>query len=358
MANLAVKYRFSLLLLGAISLIIGIFSGLMRLGWPVSFITSAMVANHGALMVGGFLGTVISLERAVALGQKWAYMAPLTAIVSALLLITTHAVFVSAMLMTSASMILSATTLALMRRSFKLHDKILLLGSLSWLIANILWLTSATSVQQSPWWLGFLIFTIAGERLELSRLLPQNKSSKRFFLCYVLIFLMGGTYITLSASYDMRLLSLALLAISLWLLRHDIATHTVKQQGLTRYMGYCLLSGYVWLLVAALIGIFNSPLLPGTSYDAFMHSILLGFVFSMIFAHAPVIFPAVLKVKIPYHPAFYLPLIILHISLMLRVTGDMIATLNLSKLGGAVNAMAIGLFILIIISSVLRGRTA
>jgi hypothetical protein len=39
------------------------------------FLTSApLAALHGALMVSGFFGTVIALERAVALGHRWAYL--------------------------------------------------------------------------------------------------------------------------------------------------------------------------------------------------------------------------------------------------------------------------------------------
>ena len=38
----------------------------------------------------------------------------------------------------------------------------------------------------------------------------------------------------------------------------------------------------------------------------------LGFVFSMVFGHAPIIFPAVLRVAVPYHPVFYVPLALLH----------------------------------------------
>jgi hypothetical protein len=37
------------------------------------------IALHGPLMVSAFLGTVIALERAVALGRTWAYGAPLGA---------------------------------------------------------------------------------------------------------------------------------------------------------------------------------------------------------------------------------------------------------------------------------------
>ena len=44
--------------------------------------------------------------------------------------------------------------------------------------------------------------------------------------------------------------------------------------------------------------------------------------FSMVFGHAPIIFPAVLRVAVPYHPTFYVPLALLRGSLILRLAGD------------------------------------
>jgi len=106
----------------------------------------------------------------------------------------------------------------------------------------------------------------------------------------------------------------------------------VRQRGLPRYIAVCLLSGYAWLA-------FGGALLAlETAYDAALHAIFVGFVFSMVFGHAPVILPAVLRVKLPYHPALYVPLALLHASLGLRVF--------VSPLAGAWgNAAAIALFI-------------
>lgn len=39
----------------------------------------------------------------------------------------------------------------------------------------------------------------------------------------------------------------------------------------------------------------------------------------MVFGHAPVILPAVLRVPLPYHPVLYLPLVLLHGALVLRI---------------------------------------
>ena len=70
-------FRLPLLLLGFAALIGGVSAGLLRLGWDVPLEGSAIAAWHGPLMISGFFGTVIGLERAVALAQGWAYLGPL-----------------------------------------------------------------------------------------------------------------------------------------------------------------------------------------------------------------------------------------------------------------------------------------
>ncbi len=66
--------RAALLAFGAIALVAGLWGALARLGLPVNA-PATLPASHGLLMTMGFLGTVISLERAVALGRRPAYAA-------------------------------------------------------------------------------------------------------------------------------------------------------------------------------------------------------------------------------------------------------------------------------------------
>ena len=114
-----------------------------------------------------------------------------------------------------------------------------------------------------------------------------------------------------------------LVALSLWLGKQDIARRTIRNRGLTRFIAACLLSGYAWLAVGGAIIVAAGGLAPGSpSYDAALHALTLGFVFAMVFGHAPIIFPAVLRVAVPYHPTFYLPLALLHLSLVVRLAGD------------------------------------
>ena len=70
------RARIPVMALGGLALVGALLGGLVRLGWVLP-VPATLVVFHGPLMVAGFLGTVIGLERAVALGRRWAYAAPL-----------------------------------------------------------------------------------------------------------------------------------------------------------------------------------------------------------------------------------------------------------------------------------------
>jgi len=79
------RVRVPLMALGMLALLSALAGGLARLGWPLP-VSAPLVAFHGPLMVAGFLGTVIGLERAVALGRSWAYGGPIASGLGALAL--------------------------------------------------------------------------------------------------------------------------------------------------------------------------------------------------------------------------------------------------------------------------------
>ncbi len=99
--------------------------------------------------------------------------------------------------------------------------------------------------------------------------------------------------------------SLAVLAI--WLVSVDVARRTVRGSGLARFSAVCLLAGYGWLTVAAALLILLPPAATTFGHDAAVHAIGLGFVLSMVFAHAPIILPAVAGLPVRYGPLLYGP---------------------------------------------------
>lgn len=350
--DLGVPFRLPLLIMGFVSLALGVLAGLKRLGWGVPLPFEQLVFLHGPLMVSGFLGTVIGLERAVAIGRSWAYAGPLLTGLGGLAILLGFPVYTGASLMALGSFVLLSGTVMIMLRQSELFMITMALGSFSWLAGNLLWLSGSAVSLVVALWINFLVLTIAGERLELSRFMPPSPRAKLVFKA-LLVLLLAGSFISV-AGMGFVLYGIGLLGLAIWLLRQDIARRTVKEKGLTRFIAVCLLSGYAWLAIGS-IALLASGSMTAPVYDTVLHSILIGFVFSMVFGHAPIIFPAVVRVKMPYHWVFYLPLLVLHLSLLMRISGNVLVLPELRNLGGLLNAVALVLFILSTISSVVRG---
>ncbi|MBK7813829.1 MAG: hypothetical protein IPJ52_05670 [Rhodocyclaceae bacterium] len=354
--------RLPMLALGVIALVVGVLAGLARLAVVVPEPMAAQAGAHGALMIAAFLGTVISLERAVALAGAgrhafhWPYLAPLCAGLGGVALLSGLPLAVAQALFILAGALLTAGSGLLLRQQAATHLAVLAVGAACWLAGNIAWAAIGVIPVAVPWWMAFLVLTIAGERLELTRFLPPSPPAHRAFLLIVGAQLVGLVVATGFDGAGLRLFSMGLLALALWLLVQDIARRNLRQRGLTRYIAICLLAGYGWLALAGLLGIAGG-FAPGSPLrDAALHAVFLGFVFSMIFGHAPIIFPAVAKVRIPYHAVFYLPLALLHGSVLVRLVADVATQLAVARAAGIANALALLVFIVVMVASVVRGR--
>jgi len=87
-----------------------------------------------------------------------------------------------------------------------------------------------------------------------------------------------------------------------------------------------------------------------------LHALGLGFIVSMMMGHAPVILPAVARVRLQFGPWFYLPLALLHASLLVRLCGDAFGSADALRAGGALHAVALAGFIAGTAFSAWRGR--
>lgn len=338
----SLTYRYPLLGLGVLALLAGLTGGLLRIGWG-GHVPVTLALAHGPLMVCGFLGTVISLERAVALRKGWAYGAPLLSGLGGVL--ATAGVAGGPLLFTAGSLGLVGLYAVLLRMQAEPFLQVMALGAGAWLVGNVVWLSGAAVHAAVPWWLGFLVLTIAGERLELSRMLLHTARVERLFLVVAGLLVASLAVTALVPELGMRLLGVALVGLAAWLARYDVARHTVRQTGLTRFIAVCLLAGYAWLGAGGALALVYGAVVAGPVYDALLHAVFVGFVFSMIFGHAPIIFPAVLGLPPFYRPAFYVPLALLHGSLLLRIVGDLAGWFELRRWGGLLNAAAILLFL-------------
>lgn len=326
-------------------LLLGMWAGLMRAAWALPAISAELPAAHGPLMVSGFLGALIGLERAVALRLRWGYLSPGLTLLGSLLLLTAVPDFLALLLIFSGSLLMAALGAIMVSRHQAMHTVVMAGGAAAWAIGNALWLSGMPVYQVVPWWIGFLVLTIAGERLELNRVLRLTTFSRWLFLGTVSVFFAGMLLSAVLFDVGMRMLGAGMLLLALWLFRYDIARRTVRMTGLPRYIAACLLSGYVWLAVSGLLAIVYGGTPAGPYHDAILHAVFLGFVFSMIFGHAPIIFPAVLERPIRYTPVSYSYWVLLQLSLILRVASDLWWWPTGRLWSSMLNAVAILLFL-------------
>lgn len=292
-------------------------------------------------MVSGFLGTLIGLERAVAIGKLWSYASPLLTGLGTLLVLIFGPIQLGLILIVLGSLGLTAVFIFIVYHHNALHTITMALGAVCWLVGNSLWLGGWPIFKIVYWWVGFLVLTIVGERLELSRIRKLNQTSKRLFAVAVDLFLAGLLLSLIAYEPGIRLASLGLIAQALWLFRYDIVRFTIRKTGQTRYIAVNLIIGYCWLLVGGTLGLVYGQLVAGPLYDAWLHTIFLGFVFGMIFAHAMIIFPGVAGIQVPFRTGFYGPTILLQVSLLMRVIGDLALLPDVRRWGGLLNGVAI-----------------
>jgi len=347
----------TLMALVAMSLLAAVIGGLLRAGiaWPAlpdaAVIGQAAVA-HAALMMCGFLGTVIAIERAVAIKRRSAFVAPAVSGLAGALMLGGHAE-IAGWLWSFAGLVFVGVNVAVVMRQTAPHTVLLLAGALAWLIGNLAFAVGASGVAVLPWWFAFLVLTIAAERLEMTRLMRRHPVAQPSLHAILIAMVVAAGLSAADAAFGGLLYGAALAALAAWLGIFDIARRTALSHGLSRYMALCLLCGYAWLGIAGVAWAAMSLGLP--TRDLALHALGLGFVFSMVMGHAPVILPAVARVKLLFGPWFYAPLALLHGSLVLRLLGGL-ADADLRTAGTYLNALALALFVMTVIGSAAAWR--
>lgn len=334
--------RLFFLIPAAVALLAGLDAGLLLLGLPAPVTTERLPDAHGMVMVLGFVGTVVALERAVALRRREGFAAPALLGAGGLLVITPAPLWVGQGAMAAGAAALVGVYVPLWRRQ---RDNSVLVQAFGAVLATagaLLWLGRMPVAHLLPWLTGFVVLTIAGERLELARvsLLASGTVSQLIGLAALTTLATVLTLLWPLIGYPV--LGLSLVALVAWLMAHDVARRTIRAKGLTRFMAGCLLAGYVWLGVAGAIWAVAGAVTEGPAYDGVIHAVFLGFTMSMIMAHAPVILPAVLRCRLPYHPVMIAPPVLLHASLLLRLcVGDAHGVELARQIGGALNVVAL-----------------
>ncbi|PSL07763.1 hypothetical protein [Cecembia rubra] len=345
-------FLFPLVILG---LIAGISGGGIRLGYTEFQIPEA-AANHGIWMVGGFLGTLISLERAMVMKQRIWLLVPLICGMSVPLMMAGWT-FPGKWTLLIASMGLLAIMYLQTLKHPALHQFIMSLGAVFWMAGNFVLIQTGLVAAATTWWIGFILFTIIGERLELSKFLPTPKWAKNALHGLLALFLIGIW--TPFHQHGNWLMGASAIFISFWLLHFDMAKIASKKANQYKFIGIGLRVGYVWLTLNGIILLFFQNHI--FYYDLYLHTFFLGFTFSMIWAHAPIILPMVLNIKeSPYHLVIWPFWGFFQLTLLGRILSSIFEFPEMRKAFGVLNAWSILLIFVtmatIVISKNLRGK--
>jgi len=346
------------LMVGAgISLLAGLDGALLLLGVWSPVMSTRLSKWHGPLMVLGFVGTVICLERAVALGHRLAYLVPAMSGFGVIVLLAPlpfDSARAGLALLTLAQLGLLTIYVPLWRRSH--DDAVVIQGAGAFCAAGAAaLLTTGAHVSQIVGWLAcYMILTICGERLELSRLtMARNRALSALCLAVVAALLVS----VVSPAIGWRVLGVVLIGLAVWLCRHDVARGGLRRGGQAAYIGTLLMIGYLWLATAGIVCTIQRPPTSRNGYDAVVHSLFLGFTMGMILGHAPIILPAVLQVRLEWTTWFWLPAFLLEASLLVRIgIGDGLDRSAAVQAGGTVNVLSL-LTLVAVIATHIQPRT-
>ena len=156
-------------MLAGISLVTGLNAGLVRLGVWAPVVNGRLADLHGPLMVLGFMGSLISLERAQALRNRLAYAAPILLGAGAVVLISGLFPVLGRLLLFDGTLAFVAVMVALYRRAPLPLVAAQVVGAvLACLAAALLVVVEIAALV--PLLAGFIVVTIAAERAELAQL--------------------------------------------------------------------------------------------------------------------------------------------------------------------------------------------
>ncbi|MEX2514301.1 MAG: hypothetical protein WD398_15460 [Cyclobacteriaceae bacterium] len=317
-------------------MLMGIIGGWIRLG-HLTFPLGQVADHHGLLMVGSSLGSLISLERSMVMKNRIWLAVPLASGISVPFLLG-GLPMVGAYLLLGASVGLVSIMYFHTLKESQVYSYIITLGAVAWMLGNLAYIYSDFVPMATVWWMAFLLFTILGERMELNKFLPTPDWARKVF--YIGIALFGLGLLVPFHQWGNVILGSALWLMALWLFRFDMARHSVKKSGQFRYIGTSLFTGYSWLAMNGwIIGwMEDHPFY----YDLYLHTFFLGFTFSMIWAHAPIILPMVFKIQVKiFHPLLWYGWWFFQFSLLGRITAAWLGSPEWRKVFGVLNGWAI-----------------
>lgn len=332
---------------------LAVFGGVIRMGWNVPLSESSLSKYHGPLMITGFVGTILTLERAALLHKSWALIAPVITGAGSLLLVSGTYQTLSIVMISTGSLGLLLLLSIITFQKLPLFTIFVITGAIVWICGYYLWINGLPLSFVAYWWYSFLVITLSAQRIQHLRTISIR--AKAIVLALIFILNSGVSITLIDLRHGIGIIGLSSILLMIWLISYETTWKRMLSSGIRLYRAMCLLSGYMWLGISGFIGLFSNAQ-TGPMHDAFLHSMFLGFVFSLLFGHVPVIFSAVIKFPLQYSKMFYLHLALLHITLLIRIIGDIFEWHIVTEYAGILNALVILIFLINTLHSIYFSR--
>lgn len=320
------------MLIGIASFVFAVVLGVWRIALTRGFVLPSIpeiLPPHGNVMVGAFLGTLIIFERMFALPIKWLVWVPYAWGLSAL---TIHLDFIGFKILNLIALLGWGVHRFIAYKTFKNF-----FNPLVEFIAYIALSTAlfhenglARSVESALSGLSFAIAVIGVERIELT-LSSQRKSAKLVYVSLI-IYLLLSILNSLFYIIPLQAIGIALFLVGLGLIYNDSviimafkgAGFGITKTPLHKFSRQTLMVAYVWLLFSA-ISITFWELIQSVAKDVVFHSIGLGFIFTMILSHAPVVLGSTLA-KMPKRAPSIILFYLFQVMTAVRILADLLVS--------------------------------
>lgn len=293
------------------------------------------VQHHGALMVVGFLAALIAAERAIALNNLFMNVASILFSCGGLLLALGFELVTDVLWTGGVLSFVMWTGWMWLNFPKNFSNLFFTFAAVLLLVGVALFIRGLPSAWYGLAWAGFFVAFIVGERMDMMKIVNARPTSYVVAGLSVPTALVGLAFVSknlIAASFGLLLFSAA---------RHDVALRLFRRTGFSRYLAFGLGTAYAWLAMSIVLWSLSSSL------DTILHSVFLGFVATMVFTHAPIILPAILKTKHMYSPYLYVPFFMLQAATAMRIFSAAMLNVGMWSLSGIVTVISVIAFLIL-----------
>ncbi|MEE8471550.1 MAG: hypothetical protein V3S82_00120 [Dehalococcoidia bacterium] len=331
---------------------------------------ASLQSHHGALRVFGFLAPLLLTERYLGAVHfslnRSIHALPFLAIGGGILKLLSWVTGVAALNTLGSLAVVAAVVLYIYilytvskQSAQPLPFRFMILGALVLLAGALINIGRSPVVNPSFTLLliSFPILTILGERVELSRFLSPEvyrRAGWGFWAAVAASALLVLRLTVIDSGYLVVVWAVLLAVVAVPVLRPELTLIRLGKRGLHRYLGRHLIVAYGWFFLGLLVLVISGEGYP--LYDAATHALAIGFVFTMIMAHAPVIAPVILHRAAAEDKLSLYPLALLTAGTAMRVAGYPLNAVGvdipaLVGLSGLVILLAIITFVVMMVRS-------